>query len=373
MLFGVRFRRRQARAKQLAAVKEAAREDLVALADDVAELEDDVERDPDAKEDYLLALEQYALASERFDRARTPEQLEPVAKALDEGRYLMTRAKARLEGRALPERRLPCFFDPRHGPSVNDVLFTPPGGEAARGAGLRGRRGPARGGRGARVAARRVGRPDGSVLVGPEPLRQLLRRLRPGPRRRQRSSPAPATARDGNDASPDGDFGARRLRAEAATSAAGTAAAAGTSGAAATSEAAATAAEEATPAEEATSDGRQGESGRGARDLRRGLPAADRRDDERLQAHGREDEGRVRLAQHPDTDDFFLVVSGRLTIQLRDRDVELGPGDMYVVPRGVEHCPRSDEGAEILLIEPVGTVNTGDAEPGELTAPEQSL
>ena len=76
---------------------------------------------------------------------------------------------------------------------------------------------------------------------------------------------------------------------------------------------------------------------------------------------------------HPDTDDFFLVVSGRLTIQLRDRDVELGPGDLYVVARGVEHCPRSDDGAEILLIEPLGTVNTGDAPPGELTAPEQAL
>ena len=65
---------------------------------------------------------------------------------------------------------------------------------------------------------------------------------------------------------------------------------------------------------------------------------------------------------HPDTDDFFLVVSGRVTIQLRDRDVELGPGQLFVVPRGVEHCPRSDEGAEILLIEPRGTPNTGDAE-----------
>ncbi|HEU0249045.1 MAG TPA: cupin domain-containing protein [Gaiellaceae bacterium] len=64
---------------------------------------------------------------------------------------------------------------------------------------------------------------------------------------------------------------------------------------------------------------------------------------------------------HPDTDDFFLVVSGRLTIQLRDRDVELGPGELYIVPRGVEHCPRSDEGAEILLIEPMGTPNTGDS------------
>jgi mannose-6-phosphate isomerase-like protein (cupin superfamily) len=76
---------------------------------------------------------------------------------------------------------------------------------------------------------------------------------------------------------------------------------------------------------------------------------------------------------HPDTDDFFLVVSGELTIQLRDRDVVLGPGEMYVVPRGVEHCPRSDGGAEILLIEPIGTVNTGDAPAGELTAEECRL
>ena len=76
---------------------------------------------------------------------------------------------------------------------------------------------------------------------------------------------------------------------------------------------------------------------------------------------------------HPDTDDFFLVVKGQLTIQLRDRDVVLGPGELFVVPRGVEHCPRADEGAEILLIEPQGTVNTGDAEPSGLTAPERPL
>jgi mannose-6-phosphate isomerase-like protein (cupin superfamily) len=74
---------------------------------------------------------------------------------------------------------------------------------------------------------------------------------------------------------------------------------------------------------------------------------------------------------HPDTDDFFLVVSGRLTIQLRDGDVELGPGELYVVPRGVEHCPRSDEGAEILLIEPMGTPSTGDS--GVEPAPEDEI
>jgi mannose-6-phosphate isomerase-like protein (cupin superfamily) len=75
---------------------------------------------------------------------------------------------------------------------------------------------------------------------------------------------------------------------------------------------------------------------------------------------------------HEDTDDFFLVVDGHLTIQLRDRDVELGPGDLYVVPRGVEHCPRADEEAHVLLIEPRGTPNTGDAG-GELTADEVEI
>jgi mannose-6-phosphate isomerase-like protein (cupin superfamily) len=74
---------------------------------------------------------------------------------------------------------------------------------------------------------------------------------------------------------------------------------------------------------------------------------------------------------HPDTDDFFLVVAGQLTIKLRDREIELGPGDLYVVPAGVEHCPVSEEGAEILLIESDGTPNTGDS--GIEPAPEIEL
>ena len=65
--------------------------------------------------------------------------------------------------------------------------------------------------------------------------------------------------------------------------------------------------------------------------------------------------------RHDDTDDFFLVLRGRLTIRLRDRDVTLGPGDLFVVPRGVEHRPVAEEEAHILLIEPRGTPNTGDA------------
>jgi len=65
--------------------------------------------------------------------------------------------------------------------------------------------------------------------------------------------------------------------------------------------------------------------------------------------------------KHDDTDDFFLVLSGRLTIQLRDRDVELSPGELFVVPRGVEHCPAAAAEASVLMFEPRTTVNTGDA------------
>lgn len=72
--------------------------------------------------------------------------------------------------------------------------------------------------------------------------------------------------------------------------------------------------------------------------------------------------GEFNWHSHPDTDDLFLVLSGRLTIQMRDGDVVLGPGEMYVVPKGVEHCPRADEETHLLIIEPVGTPNTGDPE-----------
>jgi mannose-6-phosphate isomerase-like protein (cupin superfamily) len=65
--------------------------------------------------------------------------------------------------------------------------------------------------------------------------------------------------------------------------------------------------------------------------------------------------------KHDDTDDFFLVLAGHLTIELRDRSVRLGPGELFVVPRGVEHRPVATEEAHLLLIEPSGTPNTGDA------------
>ena len=65
---------------------------------------------------------------------------------------------------------------------------------------------------------------------------------------------------------------------------------------------------------------------------------------------------------HPDTDDFFLVLKGRLKIELRDQTIELGPGELFVVPKGAEHRPVADEEVHLLLIEPTGTPNTGDKE-----------
>jgi mannose-6-phosphate isomerase-like protein (cupin superfamily) len=68
---------------------------------------------------------------------------------------------------------------------------------------------------------------------------------------------------------------------------------------------------------------------------------------------------------HPDTDDLFLVISGRLSIELRDGCVELGPGELFVVPRGVEHRPVAREEVELLIMERTGTPNTGDATTAE--------
>lgn len=63
---------------------------------------------------------------------------------------------------------------------------------------------------------------------------------------------------------------------------------------------------------------------------------------------------------HADTDDLFLVLHGRLHIRRPDRTVELGPGELFVVPRGVEHQPYAEEETHVMLIEPTGTPNTGD-------------
>ena len=74
--------------------------------------------------------------------------------------------------------------------------------------------------------------------------------------------------------------------------------------------------------------------------------------------------------RHDDTDDFFLVLAGHLTLRLRDHEVTLGPGELFVVPRGVEHQPFAAEETHLLLIEPTGTPNSGDP---ETAAPRRTI
>jgi mannose-6-phosphate isomerase-like protein (cupin superfamily) len=75
---------------------------------------------------------------------------------------------------------------------------------------------------------------------------------------------------------------------------------------------------------------------------------------------------------HTDTDELFAVVTGRMRIEMRHGSVDLGPGDLYVVPRGVEHRPVAEVPTEAVLLEPAGVVNTGDAG-GPLTAVDEAL
>lgn len=68
--------------------------------------------------------------------------------------------------------------------------------------------------------------------------------------------------------------------------------------------------------------------------------------------------------QHETADELFLVVKGRLELQLRDRNVTLEPGEFFIVPRGVEHRPVAEEEVQLLLFEPEGTLNTGNVRDG---------
>jgi mannose-6-phosphate isomerase-like protein (cupin superfamily) len=83
-------------------------------------------------------------------------------------------------------------------------------------------------------------------------------------------------------------------------------------------------------------------------------------------------EGEFVWHTHEDTDELFLVTSGELIVQMRDGNVTLGPGQLFVVPSGVEHCPITEGEAHVVLIEPAGVVNTGDAG-GDFTTTPQDL
>ena len=134
LIFGARRRRREREAerqRELEEVKQVAQEDLVALGDDIRALDLDTsmpDADPEAVRHYTEAVNHYQKAATALDQARRTEDLAPMSAALEAGRYEMSATKAILEGRPVPERRAPCFFDPRHGPSVEDVEWAPPDG-----------------------------------------------------------------------------------------------------------------------------------------------------------------------------------------------------------------------------------------------------
>ena len=127
-----RRRRRREEEAQFEQARGVARDDVISLGEEIRALDLDMDMpdaDAEAKRHYGIAVDHYQLAEQALEGARRPEDLRGVSERLEEGRFEMEVARARLEGRAVPERRPPCFFDPRHGPSVEDVEWAPPGGE----------------------------------------------------------------------------------------------------------------------------------------------------------------------------------------------------------------------------------------------------
>jgi type II secretory pathway pseudopilin PulG len=118
-------------AEQLAAVRKAADEDVTVFGEELQQLGNDMagrDLDEGARSDYQRALDAYEDAKESVAAVQDPEEVRHVTEILEDGRYAMACVQARVEGKPLPERRPPCFFNPQHGPSVTDVPWAPPGG-----------------------------------------------------------------------------------------------------------------------------------------------------------------------------------------------------------------------------------------------------
>ena len=116
---------------ELEPVKKFAFEDITALGEELQTLDLDLvgsSLDAGANADYQRALDAYEAAKTAGDAIQRPEDLKHVTEILEDGRYAIACVKARVAREPLPTRRPPCFFDPRHGLSVEDVPYTPPGG-----------------------------------------------------------------------------------------------------------------------------------------------------------------------------------------------------------------------------------------------------
>jgi hypothetical protein len=120
------------KAAELEPVKKLAFEDVTALGEELQRLDLELAGRPlvddGERADYQRALDAYESAKTASDRMAQPDDVKNVTEILEDGRYAMACVRARVAGEALPARRPPCFFDPRHGLSVEDVAYTPPGG-----------------------------------------------------------------------------------------------------------------------------------------------------------------------------------------------------------------------------------------------------
>jgi len=123
--------KREKKAAELAVVRGAVEEDVVAFGEDLSRLGNELPSgilDEGGRDDYRRALDAYEAAKQATDALQDADETRHVATIIDDGRYAVACVRARVEGLPLPQRRPACFFDPRHGQSVTDVLWAPPGG-----------------------------------------------------------------------------------------------------------------------------------------------------------------------------------------------------------------------------------------------------
>jgi uncharacterized membrane protein YgcG len=129
--WSTRRRRQEEEAASLAAVRGTTGEDVTRLGEDVAALDTataGTALDEATTQDYRRALDAYDSAKSALERMQRPEDARAVTEALEDGRYAVACVRARLAGEPIPVRRPPCFFNPQHGPSTEDVEWAPPGG-----------------------------------------------------------------------------------------------------------------------------------------------------------------------------------------------------------------------------------------------------
>ncbi|RBP65530.1 hypothetical protein DFO66_104114 [Brevibacterium sanguinis] len=125
-------RKREQLEAELAQVRKSAEEDVTSFGEEVAELDiltAGVELDEGGAQDYKRALDAYDTAKETLEKVDEPSDIRHVTEALEDGRYAGKCVRARVEGKPLPVRRPPCFFNPQHGPSVEDIDWAPAGGQ----------------------------------------------------------------------------------------------------------------------------------------------------------------------------------------------------------------------------------------------------